>query len=285
MDIAAGAAGSIFRHGRARRACPRIACPYNPMEPFMPTPRPLFAPALAAVLACAGAPARAGEPPAEPRIVILGERDAEWASYRHAYKAAAFFSAFTRTRPLIQAHMQIRPLKNDAPLDGMTIHLAGEHTSIMLAVDALGRATLPLLKEPYQDDAVLRLNRGKGIYYFSGRYSVRERDDGAYPLADLRAACEQLLSAQRESGYRIRLIGKRCAGVRFVYPLAESASPVTVQAGGAAPAVLPLADGQPFEGSNSMGTYKIAIYRFADWPADVQLLAARRPLAIGTVYE
>ncbi len=256
----------------------------------MSLPRPLFAPALAALLLVA-APCPAQEtgpkaaPPAEPaRVVVTAERDAEWHSYRHAYKAAAFFAAFTRTRPLIQAHMQIRPLDKNVSLEGLSIRIAGEHTNLLLAVDPLGRAELPLLKEPYQDDAVLRLNRGKGIYYFSGRYSVRERDDGAYPAADLRSACEQLISAQRESGYRLRLIGKRCVGVRFVYALSETAAPVTVQAPGAAPGVLPLVDGQPFEG-NSMGTYKIAIYRFADWPAQGQVLTARRPLAIGTVYE
>ena len=59
---------------------------------------------------------------------------------------------------------------------------------------------------------------------------------------------------------------------------------MTVAAPGVAPAVLPLVDGQPFEGS-TMGTYKIAIYRFADWPAAGQVIAARRPLAIGTVYD
>ena len=186
----------------------------------MSKPHLLFAVALAAIPAFGAAPPEAAD---EPRVVITGERDAEWGSYRHAYKAAAFFTAFTRTRPLIQAHMQIRPLDKNASLEGLTLHLAGEHTSLMLPVDALGRATLPLLKEPYQDDAVLRLNRGKGIYYFSGRYSVRERDDGLYQASELRAACEQLLGAQRESGYRLRLIGKRCTGVRFVYPLADSA--------------------------------------------------------------
>ncbi|MES2017358.1 MAG: hypothetical protein V4484_12775 [Pseudomonadota bacterium] len=227
----------------------------------------------------------AAEPEAAPaQVHVTAERDAEWHSYRHAYKAAAFFAAFTRTRPLIQAHMQIRPLDKAASLEGLSIRLAGEHTNLTLAVDPLGRAVLPLLKEPYQDDAVLRLNRAKGIYYFSGRYSVKERDDGLYQAADMRAACDQLLSAQRESGYRLRLVGKRCAGVRFVYPLTEPASPVTLQLPGAAPALLPLVDGQPFEGS-SMGTYKIVIYRFADWPAAGQLQTARRPLAIGTVYE
>ncbi|MES2318142.1 MAG: hypothetical protein V4631_11675 [Pseudomonadota bacterium] len=250
----------------------------------MPSPLALLVPALAILLAGAAAPCAAEDEALDARVIVPGERDAEWGSYRHAYKAAAFFAAFTRTRPLIQAHMQIRAINKSASLEGLTLRLIGEHTDMMLPVDRLGRAVLPLLKEPYQDDAVLRLNRGKGIYYFSGRYSVRERDDGAYQASALRAACEQLLDAQRASGYRIRLAGKRCVGVRFVYAATEDASPVTLQAGAAAPVVLPLVDGQPFEG-NSMANYKIAIYRFADWPAEGELLAARRPLAIGTVYE
>lgn len=250
----------------------------------MPTPRPQYAFLLPAMLAAAALPCAAGEASADPRVYVSAERDAEWHSYRHAYKAAAFFSGFTRTRPLIQAHMQIRLLDKDASLDGLTIRLAGERTDMLLPVDALGRAVLPLLKEPYQDDAVLRLNRRRGSYYFSGRYSVRERDDGVYQASQLRAACDQLLDAQRASGYRIRLVGKRCAGVRFVYALSDSASPVTVQLPGAAPALLPLAEGAPFEG-HSLVNYKVAIYRFADWPAQGQVLAARRPLAIGTVYE
>lgn len=247
----------------------------------MPLPRTLCYPALAALLACAAAPCVADD---AARVVVTAERDAEWASYRHAYKAAAFFSAFTRTRPLIQAHMQIRPLDKATSLEGLTVRLVGEHTDLLLAADPLGRVVLPMLKEPYQDDAVLRLNRAKGLYYFSGRYSLRERDDGVYRAEDLRAACEQMLSAQRESGYRMHVVGKHCAGVRFVYPLAQAASPVTLQAAGAAPAVLALVEGQPFEG-NTMGTYKIAVYRFADWPAQGQLQTAQRPLAIGTVYE
>lgn len=250
----------------------------------MMMPRPLPGPALAAMFACCAAPCAAQAPAADPRVYISAERDSEWSSYRHAYKAASFFATFTRTRPLIQAHMQIRLLDKDASLEGLSVRLQGEHTDLLLPVDAIGRTVLPMLKEPYQDDAVLRLNRRKGSYYFSGRYSVRERDDGVYQAGELRAACEQLIGAQRASGYRIRLIGKRCVGIRFVYRLTEAASPVSVQLPGAAAATLPLVDAAPFEGP-SLVNYKVAIYRFADWPAQGQVLAARRPLAIGTVYE
>ena len=148
-----------------------------------------------------------------PVVQIVAPADAEWHSYRHAYKAASFFAPYVAKRPLIQAHLQIRPLAPDTPMDGLRIQLVGETTNIELAVDALGRATLPMLKQAFDEDAVLRLNRRKGHYQFSGRYSIRPRDDGVYPLAMLHEACEQLISAHSASGDRLRLLGKECKGI------------------------------------------------------------------------
>lgn len=234
---------------------------------------------IAALLPLAATAVGAGD---DPKVIVSAERDSEWSSYRHAYKAAAFFAYYTRSRPLIQAHMQIRPLDAATPLDGLSLHLVGEKTDVTIAVDAIGRAELPMLKQAYQDDAVLRLNRQKGSYYFSGRYSVRERADGVYDLAELRAACEQLIGAQRESGYRVRLVGKQCLGIKFVYP-AGAAPEVRIQTDGPS-GTLPLVDAHPFEG-NSMGLYKVALYRFADWPQRGKIQTPSAPLAIGTLYD
>jgi hypothetical protein len=154
--------------------------------------------------------AHATEPPVA-QVTVSAQRDPEWASYRHAYKAAAYFAAFTRDRPLIQADMQLRPLARTARMEGLRVHLAGAHTQADIPVDALGRAQIPMDKLAYEDDAVLSLNRQKGLYYFSGRYSIRTRDDGIYPVAQLQAACGQLIDAQRDAGYSMRLIGKHCA--------------------------------------------------------------------------
>jgi hypothetical protein len=227
--------------------------------------------------------ALADEPPA-PRIVISANRDQEWASYRHAYTAGAFFARYTKTRPLIQAHMQVRPLKPDAPLDGLEIHLTGEKTDIVIPVDTMGRATVPLLKQAYDEDAVLHLNRQRGHYYFSGRYSIKERADGSYPVAELRAACEQMIDAQRSSGYRFRLFGKKCAGVKFVYAVNDTDASAQFLREGAASQPLPAAEGPPFE-DRSMGTYKVATYRFADWPETGTITTGSKLLAIGTLYE
>ncbi|KQQ96454.1 hypothetical protein [Massilia sp. Leaf139] len=232
-------------------------------------------------------PANGTEPEPEPtpaRVYVSTARDSEWHSYRRAWKAAHFFEAYTRTRPLIQAHMQIRPLQPDLPMEGLHIQLRGTTTAAEIPVDPLGRAELPLIKQAFEEDAVLRLNRHKGHYQFNGRYSIRERPDGVYAGADLRAACEQLLDAQRVSGYRWRLLGKRCAGVKFIYRLGDPAPRIVHRDAAGAERALPIASGQPFENA-TMGLYQVALYRFADWPAAGTVVAQSRPLGVGTLYE
>ena len=226
--------------------------------------------------AFAGA-AETGEP---LKVVILAARDSEWASYRHAYKAAAAFAIVVATRPLIQAHMQIRPLDPGLSLDGLHIVLEGETTREEIAVDAIGRATIPMLKKAYDEDAVLRLNRMKGSFRFSGRFTIRERDDGVYSLAYLKSACEQLLSAQKESGNTFRLWGKKCSGVTFAYRLDDADAAISVRTGAGGEQAIAAVAGHAFEAGNT-AAYKVATVRFADLPADAAI-GAPQPFAIPT---
>lgn len=226
--------------------------------------------------------AGAAETDAPQKVVILAARDSEWAGYRHAYKAAAAFAIVVASRPLIQAHMQIRPREPDLSLDGLQIVLEGETTKAEIAVDAIGLATIPMLKKAYDEDAVLRLNRMKGSFRFSGRFTIRARDDGAYSLAYLKSACEQLLSAQKESGNVFRLWGKKCSAVTFAYRLDDADAAISVRTGAGVEQAIPAVVGPAFEAGNT-AAYKVATVRFADWPADAGV-AARKPLAIGTRY-
>jgi len=235
---------------------------------------------IAVTLLAAGA-VRAGD--AMPVVQVVAPADAEWHSYRHAYKAASFFAPYVAKRPLIQAHLQIRPLAPDTPMDGLRLELVGETTRMDIAVDALGRATLPMLKQAFDEDAVLRLNRRKGYYQFSGRYSIRSREDGIYPLAMLREACEQLISAQRASGYRLRLLGKECKGIKFIYAPGDTAAAVELR-GADGSRRIPAQPGLPFE-NRTMGPYQVVTVRLADWPAQAQAVPLPGLLGIGTVYE
>ena len=226
----------------------------------------------------------AGQPGQTPSVEIVAKRDSEWASYRHAYKAASNFEKMTRNRPLIQAHMQIVPRRADLSLEGLRIQLASETLTLDVPVDAIGRVTLPMLKQAYDDDAVLRLNRQNGNYRFTGRYSIREKEDGVYSAAELRAACEQMISAQREWGSRVRLMGKKCAGAKFVYPLASTAATLTLSDATGKAVVIGAAEAMPFERVPT-ALYKVVTYRFDAWPAQGEVVAGQRPLFIGTLYE
>ena len=237
---------------------------------------------LALAMQTAFAAGQAGQPPTS--VEIVAKRDAEWASYRHAYNAASNFEKHMRTRPLIQAHMQIMPLREGLSLAGLRIQLAGETVALELPVDAFGRVTLPMLKQAFDEDAVLRLNRQKGNFRFSGRFSIREKDDGVYSAADLRAACEQLIGAQRDSGSRFRMMGKKCVGVRFIYPPAATGAALTVRDAAGKPGAIAAADAQPIDGV-PLGMYKVVTYRFDAWPAQGDVVASQRPLFIGTLYE
>lgn len=235
----------------------------------------------AAALAADPAPAPAGS---GPTVTITAQRDAEWGSYRHAYKAASSFLVHTGTRPLIQAHMQIRPREPGLRLEGMQVQLASETMKLDLQVDGIGRVTIPMLKTAYDEDAVLRLNRQAGYYRFSGRFSLKEREDGVYGAELLRAGCEQVLSAQRASGSLFRLIGKKCVGVKFVYPLADKEAAVEFRAAGGKATAIATTEAEPFE-SGRVGPYQVAVYQFGAWPVQGEIVAARRPLMITTLIE
>ncbi len=226
----------------------------------------------------------AEEPPPPQQVTITAQRDAEWNTYRHAYKAAAMFERHTAKRPLIQAHMQIRPREPGASLQGMQVQLAGTSMTMDLPVDGIGRVSMPMIKAAYDEDAVLRLNRQKGHYRFSGRFTIRERADGVYSAALLREACEQLLGAQRDSGNRFRMLGKKCAGVKFVYLPGETGAAVAFRDVAGKSSAIAAADAEPFD-SGPIGNYKVAVYRFGAWPEQGDIVAGKGLLAIGTLYE
>lgn len=241
----------------------------------------LAAAAMAPLLTCAAEPS--ADLPQVPSVTIAAERDSEWIAYRDAYKGVANIAKYTRSRPLIQAHMQIRPRQLGLSLDGLRIVLAGATTQVDIPVDGVGRAVVPLLKNAYDEDAVLRLNRRVGHFRFSGRFSIKQRADGVYEAAQLRAACEQLISAQREHGSRFRLIGKTCAGIKFVYAPGDRDAAIEVRDGQRVSGIEAVV-GEPFE-SQPIGTYMVATYRFDSWPAQGTVVAPGKLLAIGTLYE
>nr|WP_315483694.1 hypothetical protein [uncultured Undibacterium sp.] len=152
-------------------------------------------------------------------------KDAEWMSYRDAYKTMLWFEKYSKAKNLIQLQLQVVPTDKSLSIDQLKLHILGKTTHLDLPLDALGRASLPLLKAAYDDNAELVINQKEGQAAFRFRTSINLRADGIYELADLRAACEQTLGYQAyidPSAYR----GKRCIGVRFAFAKKDAAATV-----------------------------------------------------------
>jgi hypothetical protein len=205
----------------------------------------------------------------------------DWISYRDAYRAMVVFDKYGKPKNFLQSSYQVIPRDKTAPTEGLVLSLTGKTIQINLPLDAAGRTVLPMLKVAYDENAVLTLNHSLRQYQFRPRVSIRPRADGVYDVQDLRTACEQALAFRQyvEPGFGAH----SCAGVRFVFRH-KADEPVVKLRLGERDNVLPVVDGAAF-GDDGGSYYKVANYRFGDWPGNGHVVLQDPPLLIAPVFE
>jgi hypothetical protein len=208
------------------------------------------------------------------------QEDADWISYRDAYRQMIWFEKYGKPKQFLQNHFRLRPRDKSVSMDGLRLTLNSRSTQVTLALDALGRAVLPFSKAAYDDNAELVVNRKPGQFKAGPWVSIVTRPDGVYAVADLRAACEQLLAYLRYSG---ETVGKNCVGVQFTYPKSDAAQ-VQFHAAGGATGALVVKEGPAFAGDAMQG-FRVFAYRFAAWPEAGQVVTSATPLAIAALLE
>ena len=213
-------------------------------------------------------------------LAVAQPRAGEWVNYRDAYRAMVLFDKYGGPKNLLHNHLQVLARDKGALGQGAQLLMKGKTVQTGLALDALGRTTLPLLKAAYDENAVLTPNRALGGFSIKPRVSLALRADGSYDEADLRAACEQALGFARYADNSAR--GRQCVGVRLVFPKDGEAPGVRVRAGGAEQA-LPMARGAAFAG-DADDDFPVVTYRFGAQPT-AQLVTYNAPLAIVPLFE
>ncbi|WP_429206951.1 hypothetical protein [Massilia sp. UYP11] len=218
-------------------------------------------------------------------LAVAQPRAGEWVNYRDAYRAMVLFDKYGGPKNLLHNHLQVLPRDKGVLGPGAQLRMQGKTVQTSLALDALGRTVLPLLKAAYDENAVLTLTRPPGGFTLKPRVSLALRADGAYEVADLRAACEQALGFARYADNSAR--ARQCVGVRLVFPKEDEAAGVRVRAGAAEQALAP-ARGPAFAG-DADEDFPVVTYRFGAQPADqrvtAQLMTYHAPLAIVPLFE
>ena len=206
--------------------------------------------------------------------------EAEWMSYRDAYRSMVVFEKFGKAKHLVQNHLQVAARDKGVAPEGLQLTLQGKSMRVNLPLDATGRAVFPMLKAAYDENAALVLNRKAGQYVFRPRISIVVQSDGVYEAADLRAACEQALAYQRHVEPALR--AARCTGVRFVYAHGVADPGVRLRKGDAA--ALPPTDGAAFAGDAYEG-FRVVNYKFSEALPKEQVVTQNAPLAISPLYD
>ncbi len=203
----------------------------------------------------------------------------EWASYRDAYRAVVVFEKYGGAKSLLQNHLQLVPREKGVLGELVQLVLTGKTVQTSLALDALGRGVLPLVKAAYDENAVLAPNRRIGPFSLRARVTIAPQADNVYDSADLRTACEQALAYARHVDATAR--ARQCVGVRLVFPKKGVDTSVKLRRpeGEVAMAVAP---GPAFAGDLE-GDFPAATYRFSAERAQVIMYSA--PLAIVPLFE
>ncbi|HYD59557.1 MAG TPA: hypothetical protein VEC35_04345 [Noviherbaspirillum sp.] len=208
-------------------------------------------------------------------------QDGEWMSYRDAYKQMIRFEKYGKPKQLIQSHFQVVPKDRNSSLDGVRLTLAGPSAQLNLPLDPAGRAIFPFLKSAYDDNARLVLNRKANLFEMQQRVSIAPRADGTYEVADLRAACEQVLDYLRHVG-KPAMQEKKCAGVRFSFAR-QGVDPAIRLRGAEHAPQLAVEEGSAFPG-DAGPLFQTVSYRFADAAAKGQLVTQGTPVAIAAEF-
>ena len=203
----------------------------------------------------------------------------EWASYRDAYRSLVVFEKYGGAKNLLQNHLQLLPREKGVLGEGLQLVLTGKTVQISLALDALGRGVLPLVKAAYDDNAVLAPNRKIGPFSLRGRVSIAPRADNVYDTDELRAACAQALSYARHVDATAR--SRQCVGVRMVFPKKGVEASVKLRRPYGEQG-LPLTPGAAF-GGDLDADFPTVNYRFGAERAQVITYSA--PLAIVPLFE
>ncbi len=196
---------------------------------------------LSLLLACASASAQeAPEADAEtPQVVeVGGVKNPELKSYKVMLKGVDAFEEHRKYAPAAPMKFRLVSTTPGAPVDGVTLRIAGDNTSENIPIAADGTFVLPRIQAAIDDKADLVTNKKKSAVRWRGDIHTPGVPANARRLGDLRMECEIGWAVNREDiPFLIRnglsLAGGAChiKSVQLRYQAPMNATGVTLVSG------------------------------------------------------
>lgn len=175
----------------------------------------------------------------EPTVTVGGTKDPEFKPYRQMLAGLDAFDQHHQLAPASSPRFVLRPQQADAGVNGVTLRIAGDSTSVDVPLAADGTFSLPRNQAlAAEGNADMLLNRKKGLYRW--RPDIRSPDvpANARRLGDLRLECEMRWAVEQEDLSFVRrtlfrTLGGPCrsANIFVLYPAPEKLAGVSLVSG------------------------------------------------------
>ncbi|MFZ6658427.1 hypothetical protein [Undibacterium sp. TJN19] len=123
-------------------------------------------------------------------VEISATKDPELKTYRQMLKGLDAFDQQHQLAPHAKLKFKLLPVKADITLDGVTLRIVSDETSINVPLDSEGRFVLPRDEKAEVDKADLVLNKKKGQFRWRPDIRTETVPADKRRLGDLRLECE-----------------------------------------------------------------------------------------------
>ncbi|MBC3872681.1 hypothetical protein [Undibacterium flavidum] len=124
------------------------------------------------------------------RVEISSYKGPELRSYAQMLKGLIAYREQHQLAPDSELYFILIPKSKNVAVQGLTMRLASDETSVNIPIDAGGKFQLPLIELKKDDEYDLILNKPKGQFYIKPYVKSANLPDDAKRLGDLRLECQ-----------------------------------------------------------------------------------------------
>lgn len=124
------------------------------------------------------------------RVEVSSQKGLELKSYSQMQKGLKAYAEYNKLAPNSELFFILIPRSKKLSLEGVTMRLASDETSINIPIDADGKFRLPDIALKHEDEYDLILNKLKGQFHFVAHVKSANLADDVKRMGDLRLECQ-----------------------------------------------------------------------------------------------
>jgi hypothetical protein len=132
------------------------------------------------------------------RVEVSSQKGLELKSYSQMQKGLKAYAEYNKLAPNSELFFILIPRSKKQSLEGVTMRLASDETSINIPIDADGKFQLPDIALKHEDEYDLILNKPKGQFYFKPYVKSANLSDDVKRLGDLRLECQVRWAVEKQ---------------------------------------------------------------------------------------